>query len=76
MNVEPSRHPDDTKTNVPHEPHDPKSDIPRPELAEEAQRAEERVEKGKPVRNATREPSSIALDRAADEGMVPADEDG
>lgn len=54
---------------------DPRADVPRPELTEEARRAEERAKAGKPVRGATREPSMVSLDRAADEGMVPAKDD-
>ena len=58
-----------TSTNAP--PTDPNAEVARPELTDEARRAEEREKQGKPVRNATREPSSVALDRAADEGMIP-----
>lgn len=54
---------------------DPRTDVPRPELTEEARRAAERAKAGKPVRGATREPSMVSLDRAADEGMVPAKDD-
>ena len=51
----------------------PRPSISKVERLDEARRAAQRARHGEPTRSASREPSQISLDRAADEGMIPPD---